>query len=299
MVAITDPNELTPVELRNGRHYKREDLHRNEKYGVNGAKFRACRHLFQKAADAGYMGVVSASSVLSPQAAMAGVLAEEFEMDCTLVLGASKEETAPKHVSVKIALDAGATMNLESKVAYNPVIQRAGNLLAKETGAWQLPYGITTPGDASPEEVEAFLQVGGAQVRNLPDEVETLVIPFGSGNTASGVLYGLMKYGSPNSALQRIVLVGVGPDRLKWMQSRLDYVGVSWAEIEGVFDVLHMPLHGWFADYGDKMPETADDIVMHPTYEGKVVRFLNGSHLDWWHERDGKTCFWIVGGPIG
>lgn len=296
MVAITDPNELTPVELRNGRYYKREDLHRNEKYGVNGAKFRACRHLFQKAVDGGAMAVVSASSVLSPQAAMAGVLAEEFGLDCTLVLGATKLETAPKHISVKIALEAGATMNLDSKVAYNPVIQRAGNLLSKELGAWQLPYGITTPADAPPEEVEAFLAVGGAQVANLPEGIETLVIPFGSGNTAAGVLYGLWHVAIPDM-LKRVVLVGVGPDRLGWVRSRLDRVGVPMDQFN--FEIVHMPLHGWFADYGDKMPETADGIVMHPTYEGKVVRFLNGSDLAWWHDRDSKTCMWIVGGPIG
>lgn len=297
MVAITDPLELTPVEERNGRLYKREDLHRNEKYGVNGAKFRACRHLFQKAVNEGNHAVVSASSVLSPQAAMAGVLAEEFGMECTLVLGATKEETAPKHVSVKIALEAGAQMNLESKVAYNPVIQKAGNLLAKETGAWQLPYGITTPSDASRGEVVDFLNVGGVQVQNLPRGLKTLVIPFGSGNTASGILYGLATYGYPPS-LERIVLIGVGPDRLQWMLSRLDFAGVNLKK-ELPVELVHMPLHGWFADYGDKMPETVDGIVMHPTYEGKVVRFLNQSDFDWWHDRDGTTCMWIVGGPIG
>jgi 1-aminocyclopropane-1-carboxylate deaminase/D-cysteine desulfhydrase-like pyridoxal-dependent ACC family enzyme len=296
MVSITDPNELTPVELRNGRFYKREDLHRNDQYGVNGAKFRACRFLMGRAVEAGATSVVSASSVLSPQAAMAGVLAEEFGLDCTLVLGASKPETAPKHVSVKIAMDAGATLNLESKVAYNPVIQQAGNKLAKELGAWQLPYGITTEANAPAEEVEAFLEVGGRQVANLPREVETLVIPFGSGNTAAGVFYGLARFAPTDSNLKRVVLIGVGPDRLAWVTDRLAKVGVRLAELP--VEVQHIPLHGWYADYGDRMPETADDIVMHPTYEGKVVRFLNGAGMEWWDARDGKTCMWIVGGPI-
>jgi hypothetical protein len=145
------------------------------------------------------------------------------------------------------------------------------------------------------------MAVGGAQVANLPDEIETLVIPFGSGNTASGILYGLWNVGIPTS-LKRVVLVGVGPDRLQWMRSRLDYVGVQMDKIglDGApLEILHMPLHGWFADYGDRMPETADGIVMHPTYEGKVVRFLNSAGFDWWDARDGKTCMWIVGGPIG
>lgn len=297
MVSITDPNELTPVELRNGRFYKREDLHRNDQYGVNGAKFRACRFLMGRAVEAGATSVVSASSVLSPQAAMAGVLAEEFGLDCTLVLGASKPETAPKHPSVKIAMEAGAKLNLDSKVAYNPVIQQAGNRLAKELGAWQLPYGITTEANAPAEEVEAFLAVGGAQVANLPDDLETLVIPFGSGNTAAGVLYGLYNVAMPDT-LKRVVLIGVGPDRSAWMWDRLSKIPNSVREENLSFEVQHIPLHGWYADYGDRMPETADDIVMHPTYEGKVVRFLNGAGLDWWDARDGKTCMWIVGGPI-
>lgn len=295
MVAVTDPNELTPVELRNGRYYKREDLHRNEKYGVNGAKFRACRHLMQKAVDEGATAVVSASSVLSPQAAMAGVLAEELGLECTLLFGATRPDSAVKHVSVRIGVEAGAQLNTDSKVAYNPVIQRAGNLLSKELGAWQLPYGITTPSDAPAEDVEAFLAVGGAQVMNLPQDIETLVIPFGSGNTAAGVLYGLWHNYCPD--LKRVVLVGVGPDRLAWVRSRLDYVGIPIDQFS--FEIEHMPLHGWYADYGDRMPETADDIVMHPTYEGKVVRYLNEMGPEWWTARDGKTCMWIVGGPIG
>lgn len=295
MESITDPNELTPVELREGRWYKREDLHRNDKYGVNGAKFRACRHLMSKAVEAGATAVVSASSVLSPQAAMAGVLAEEFGLECTLVLGASKPDTAPRHKSVQIALDAGAKLNLDSRVAYNPVIQGAGMKLAHDTGAWQLPYGITTPAGANWEEVEEFLAVGGAQVRNLPSEIRTLVIPFGSGNTAAGVLYGLKTLHQP-ADLERVVLVGVGPDRLAWLGERLAMVGIPMSELP--FEILHLPLHGWYADYADKMPETVDGIVLHPTYEGKVARFLNETRPGWWSDRDGTTCMWIVGGPI-
>lgn len=289
---ITDPRALTPVELRNGRYYKRDDLHGSASYPVNGSKFRACRYLVSEAAQAGATHVISASSVLSPQAAMAGVLAEEYGMDCTLVLGATRDDTAPRHTSVQVAMAAGATLNTATKVGYNPMIQRAGKALARELGAWQLPYGITTPADATPEQVEAFLQVGAPQVQNLPPEVDTLVMAFGSGNSTAAVLYGLATYGH---TLERVVLVGVGPDRLEWVQRRLASVGVAWDQLP---EILHMPLHGWYANYGDRMPETADDIVMHPTYEGKVVRFLNGATFPWWNNRDGKTCFWIIGGPL-
>jgi hypothetical protein len=46
------------------------------------------------------------------------------------------------------------------------------------------------------------------------------------------------------------------------------------------------------------MPETMEDIVFHPTYEGKMIRWLNLVQPEWWMRRDGTTCFWIVGGPI-
>jgi 1-aminocyclopropane-1-carboxylate deaminase/D-cysteine desulfhydrase-like pyridoxal-dependent ACC family enzyme len=289
---VTDPNALTPWENRNGRWYKREDLHRNA-YGVNGAKYRACRHLMTKAILDGYDWVVSAQSVLSPQSPIVATLAEELGIGCTLVYGASKPETVIKHRNVAIAVEAGAMVDTTPRVAYNPVIQPYAARLAEEMGAWQLPYAISPPETASEADLQSFLAVGGAQARNLPDEVRTLVISFGSGNTTAGMLFGLWLHGSKN--VERIVLVGVGPDREAWMNERLVRAGV---DLMALPPITIMPLHGWFAEYGDKMPETVDDIVMHPTYEGKAIRFLNGSSLDWWHDRDGSVGFWIVGGPL-
>lgn len=54
-----------------------------------------------------------------------------------------------------------------------------------------------------------------------------------------------------------------------------------------------------YARYADRMPATEDGITMHPTYEGKVVRYLNEQAPEWWTRRDGTTCLWIVGGPLG
>jgi hypothetical protein len=296
---VFTPTGLTPVENRNGRLYKREDLHRDPESGINGSKYRVARHLFHRAVMDGATKVVSASSVLSPQAAMAGVLADQFGIDCELFFGATTPELAVKHDSVRIAVEHGAIINAEKRrPAYNNSIQKAAARAALQPGVWQLPYGITPPAGAPREAVQAFLAVNGEQVRNLPPETETLVMTLGSGNTAAGVLQGLYTHGSP-LALKRLVLVGVGPDRLQWMWDRLEYSlgnrpGTSFRGL----DIVHMPLHGWFAEYGDKMPETTDGIVLHPTYEGKLARYLNELQPEWWTRRDGTTCFWIVGGPF-
>lgn len=290
--AIGDPRELTPWQLRDGMWYKREDMHRNA-YGVNGAKFRACRHLITQAViKHGVDTIVTAQSVRSPQAAITATLCEEMDLDCYVVVGASKPETAINHVSVRIAVQAGAQLDTSRKVAYNGVIQPYGAKLAEELGGWQVPYAISPPADASEEELQGFLSVGGAQVTNLPHDVKTLVIPFGSGNSTAGVLYGLSCL---THLVERVILVGVGPDRTEWLWSQLAKVGVAPGDLP---PVEHLQLHDWFAEYADLMPETIDGIVMHPTYEGKVVRYLNMVKPEWWTSRDGSTGFWIVGGPI-
>jgi hypothetical protein len=301
-VVTYGPEDLTPWEQRNGLWYKREDLHRND-YGVNGAKYRLCRHLIKTAVEnAAEFGVdidsvVTAQSVRSPQAAITATLCEEMGLDCYVVVGASKPETAVKHRSIEIAVEAGAMLDTSCRVAYNGVIQPYGERLAEGLGAYQVPYAISPPANASRAALEAALAVGGAQVEDMPLDIQTLVIPFGSGNTTAGILYGLagLLRDEYPSALDHIVLVGVGPDRTEWLWDRLGAVGVDQDMLP---QIEHFPLHGWFAEYADLMPETLDGIVMHPTYEGKVVRFLNEAEPEWWASRDGTTGFWIVGGPM-
>jgi hypothetical protein len=288
---MTQTATLSPVQNRNGRLYKREDLYRLGN-GVNGSKLRACQHLIGQAAARGATRVISAASVLSPQNAMAATVAAQYGLPCTVILGATNPTACQRHPSVRLALDAGAEIE-HVKVGYNPYLQRAAAKLTAQTpGAFHLPYGISTPPSATTDDLRAFAAVGGEQTANLPADVRTLVIPFGSGNTAAGILYGLA-HNAPLPHLERLVLVGIGPDRRDWLTRRLQILGVvarwtHWYDLHGT---------GW-ATYGDKMPTTEDGIAMHPTYEGKVVRYLNEKQFHWWTERDNTTCLWIVGGPL-
>lgn len=286
--------DLTPVENYAGRWFKREDLYRIEPYGVNGSKLRACQHLISKAAaDGSVYQVVSASSVLSPQAAMAGVVSASLGLDCEIIVGATREELLPKHRSVAIAMEAGASVRIIG-VAYNNALQKAALDAALEPGVWRLPYGITTPPDAPLEDVEAFLAVGGAQVMNLPPETKRLILPFGSANTACGVLYGLHDW-CPGG-LTDIYLMEIGPSRRQWARDRLESVGRGLHPAD--VNIHWITLHEVWANYSDKMPETMHEIVFHPTYEGKMIRWLNLTQPDWWMAQDDATCFWIVGGPF-
>lgn len=282
--------DLTPVELRGGILWKREDFYRNT-YGVNGSKLRACRHLLTQASLNGYDHIVSAQATASPQSAISSTLAEELGMRCTIVVGASKPETAVRHPNIAIAMRAGAELDTGCRVAYNGTLQPYARRLSERLGAYHLPYAITTPPDAALEDVEAFLAVGGAQVANLPDELETLVMPFGSANTACGVLYGL--HDQAPASLRKIIMMEVGPNRREWARTRLESVGRSLRP--GGVEIEWITLHEVWANYGDRMPETMEGIVFHPTYEGKMIRWLNLVRPEWWLRRDGTVGFWIVG----
>lgn len=291
---VPDPNDQTPWQNRNGIWYKREDLHRHPVYGVNGSKYRAARYLLRRAKADGARTVVSAASVKAPQTAIVSVLAAEEGMGCHVIIGGTTVEKAlPKHASLKVAHANGATFSA-IPIGYNAALQKAGRDYAEAADdTWLFPYGATTPPGTSVNEVRDFVSVGSDQVKNIPIDVRTLVVPFGSGNTAARVIYGLLLHGV---ALDRLVLIGIGPDRMEWLRDRLARLG---ADLESAAPVIdHVPLYPWFATYEVSMRETLDGIEFHPTYEGKVVRFLNMMEPDWWAPRDGTTGFWIVGGPL-
>jgi len=282
--------QLTPVELHGGLLLKREDQHRHPS-GVNGSKLRACQYLLGRARERGATRVISAASVLSPQNAMAAVVARDLGMSCTVILGGTKPETALRHRSPAIAAAAGADFEY-IKVGYNPALQRAARqLAAADRYYYHLSYGVTYPPDATTWEIRDFYAVGAAQVANLPDSVRTLVIPFGSGNTACGVLLGLAEHAP--AALERIITIGIGPDRRQWLDDRL-------GELDAYppFPMEHVQLHPDFATYGDKMKASIGNVRLHETYEAKIAVWAEQNRPGWWTRRDGSTCLWVVGGPI-
>jgi hypothetical protein len=279
---------VTPVEVHDGITLKRDDLHKLP-CGVNGTKLRGIQALFRRAQDNGYKRVISAASVLSPQNPNAAAAAAELGMGCTVILGGTKPETATRHPGVRIAAEQGATFEY-IPIGYNPALQRAAaKAAAADPGAYLLHYGGPPADDVA--EVHAYHAAGADQTSNLPDSTKTLVIPFGSGTSAATILLGL-SYGAPAS-LERIILVGIGPDRQGWLHDRLRLL-----TIKPPVPLEHIALHPHFATYGDKMKASIGNVVLHPTYEAKAACWANENRPGWWTVRDGSTCFWVVGAEL-
>lgn len=279
--------DFTPWENRFGRFYKREDLYEDMVFGVNGSKYRTWKALIQQAVP-DFSEVVVAGSVHAPTVPIAAVAAKEAGLECTVIVGGTTPEKAMRHRYIQIAKQAGA--GLEAiPVGYGPALKKAARDFE---GSHDSVWRVAPP--EPPQDVRPFLEPVGRQVLNMPAELRTLIIPFGSGNTAAGVLYGLSQM---DHQLERVVLVGIGPDRMAWLGEMLEQAGVNTDNLWNNLQLMHIQLHDWFAKYADRMPETVDGIVMHPTYEGKAVRYLNTVEPAWW-ERDDSTGFWIVGGAF-
>lgn len=318
---------LTPVEERNGLLYKREDYFAPLGYGgVNGMKLRQLIWLVEAYVRmGGDAGLLTGASILSPQLSMATLVARHYGLPTRLVLGGTKPDTCLRAENVAIAVGAGAVLSF-IPVGYNPSIQKeVARLYSTELEDWyRLCYGITTPGEADDAEVAAFHRVGSWQVSNLPPGVRTIVMTAGSCNSCVSVLAGIAAHPEVCGALERVVLVGIGPTRLQWIEDRLAAIEHAHPDLEitNLFRRLYHDHSGLEAEhqtdgrivlehhdlhargvyrYGDRAPWTQDGIDFHPTYEGKMLNYFyanagkggDGSRTGFL--RDGSVLVWIVG----
>lgn len=298
-------SDVTPVQRKGDLLFKRDDLFAPlGPGGINGSKLRQCIWLLSRAHTLGYPGLVSGASVRSPQLMMTTAVANHYGMKSHHVIGATGPLTMRNHISVDIALRYGATFDI-IKVAYNPALQRkVRELLAGEyKGWWHLEYGISLDHKThDPQLIEEFHRVGAQQVQNLPDEMETLVVPAGSCNSLVSILYGLHLY--PPKNLKKIVMMEIGPEKLHWVRERLDVITQARGDNKVIENFSRQILYEWeyhalhsrrVYTYNQQIKFNLEDISFHPTYEGKVMTWLT-THLP--HYVNPATCVWIVGGEV-
>lgn len=321
----TSLTALSPVESINGRLYKRED-----KYaplgpgGVNGSKLRQLIWLTDNARREGACGIINGASVHSPQVSMSAIVGAHYGLPVKIILGGTKPEKAIRHENVSIAAAAGATFEYIG-VGYNPALQRAvRDWHGKHPDWFRLCYGITTQEEASDAEVAAFHAVGAAQAQNLPDGMKTLIMTMGSANSVTSVLYGLAQY--PPKQLERVILLGIGPTRLEWLDKRLQQIeraagfqirslfrrdyhshralakeqdSAAQSRSAAQYTLTHYDLHATkYVTYGERRPYRLDGIDFHPTYEGKALTYMHqydSKFRGWWHHPQEDVLFWIVG----
>jgi len=169
--------DLPPVEKIGDLWFKRED-----KFSLdgmhNGSKFRQLIWLFSRKS---FPGVASGAVTGSPQLPMVAACAKHYGMKCVQFTGARK--------NMALAGEKLGAKTILVNPGYGPLLNTRARDYAKEHGWLRIETNITV--NTSNTDIEAFHRVGAEQVRNLPDHIETLIIPAGSRNSAASILYGL------------------------------------------------------------------------------------------------------------
>lgn len=285
---------LTEVQKYGQVWFKRED--KFLPFGpdtVNGSKVRQAIYLMNRHIDTYGKpdGVISAASMRSAQLPLSVLLANSMGVPCVIVVGATKPETAPKHDMVALANHYGAKFII-NKVGYNPALQkRAKDFLAEHPSWMYLEYGSSLDHHSnSPEEIERFHRQTAKQLNNMPPEVKRLIVPTGSCNTLTSVMYGLAMH---QTNIEEVICLQIGPDKRKWTDERLAMIEqVSGHKINTPRIYHDLTIHWKYEDL-EYVSDLPGGITFHPTYEGKCWSWLESMRPDLLTDK--PTCFWMTG----
>jgi 1-aminocyclopropane-1-carboxylate deaminase/D-cysteine desulfhydrase-like pyridoxal-dependent ACC family enzyme len=276
---LNQANELTPIEEYDGVFFKRDDLFRPfNGEALNGGKLRQAINLIAYNLDKirhDYKGkVATMGGVDSPQGLIVTRVANYYDLKSIVFYGnigdAIKENQFIRHTR----FFGGEVESILGIAFDNRLLPEVKKLQDYDTGNnfFLIKFGINI--EVYPYGVDCIAD----QVQNLPDDIENLVIPAGSGITAGSILKGIKKY---NKHIPKIHIVHVS-DR-----DREDKI----KEIAGD-DILYK------YDTDKKYPfhtkvdmSITDNFKLDHIYEAKIYKWMLRK-VDYKKE---KTVFWVVG----
>jgi len=279
---------LTPVEFIDGVYYKRDDYY--TPFGlkhVNGGKVRQAIRLFDTIhndiVENHNSGVVTGSSVHSPQGAIIAKVAKECGLRCIVAVGATKPETLHNHHLVRLSEYYGAeVINVAGTGFQTAVDSGIKKKIISDNGYKLIKFAI-----ALENNPDAIFESVAEQVSNIPDTLDNLVIPVGSGIQMAGILMGLCKH---KKKVKRIIGVSFIDRRkvidgyLKRFQYDLtsEYLGSTFHSYE-----LVLTPH----TYSKHVRQSVDNQLVDLIYEGKALEWMRKELV-----RDTeKSLFWIIG----
>ena len=243
--------EVTPVEKIGNVYVKRDD--KFEIYGVCGGKARSAYQLICDGINKGYTEFVTAGSRMSPQCELISCLCESIGVKCHLFMPKGKDTS----VSLNINKNSLSTIH-RTKVGYNSVICKWSKDFAEENNFYYIPFGM---------ECEENINVTKHQVVNIPNKVQRIVMPIGSGMSFISVLNGLEHYKMFDI---EVVGISVGKDVTKNLEKYLNAPHIKYSIIKSELDYEK-----------EAKNYIIGDIELDKTYEAKCLPYLKDGDLLW------------------
>jgi len=275
--------KLTPVECHNRIYYKRDDLYMPFKdLPLSGGKVRQAIMLmsenYKVIKELGGR-VITPTSPNSPQGLIVARVAKEFGFGVTLVVGNTNLKSIESNPMLAKCLELGAEIDYESKMSYDVnLLHRIKDILVKK------PYFLVKFGINLETSPKAMVESIAYQAKNLPEDLDVLVVPIGSAITFGGILKGLIQYGIKPRHIIGVQIAGY--DRLDTIYKILS--GSRWLspiDFEFVRDKTY--------PYSKHLKKVYfnDHECMDPVYEAKAFKWMMKNV-----ELEGrKVLFWIVG----
>lgn len=242
---ITGPHVPTPVERRGEVWVKRDDL-----FGINGATGGKARATLVMAE--GATALVGVGARTSPQIARVARVAQYLRIPARVHTGVGGETAETMAAAI-----AGADVVRHAPARLAVIRKRARD----DKSGTLIPWGA---------ESEQAVELVAWQTQNVPQDVERIVVPVGSGTTLAGILRGLRLRGGVE-----ILGVRVGADPTPVLDR---YAPLGWRDR---VTLVESPL-----PFEEKALGDLDGIVLDGTYEAKCLPYLRSGDL-----------LWIVGGP--
>ena len=271
-------NSLTPVEQYSGVLYKRDDLFAPYGAGqLNGGKVRQAMQLLQPLEStirSKYRGVVTHTQVHSTTGTIVAKLCHSMRIPCVVCIGGSTPSTLDNHHMMRLAKHYGADIrNVCGTGMHGPVQARMRELMGREN----LFDAVFS------HNIEAYqgaiLDSTTNQVENIPNELDQLVMPVGSGIHFAAMIRGLHRYGK---RVKRVIGLCVGPERSKNINAWINPLE---------YPAYPYELHCLNTVYGKPLDKMFGGGMLDQLYEAKAHAWMD-ENLD---TKNNSTLFWVVG----
>lgn len=268
----------TPVEQYGNIYLKRQDLYEPyEDIRLTGSKVAQCRSLIKSKLT--YIRekcnntVITATSGHSPQGLIVSRVAAEFGCKCKLVLGGTSEKNAMRHKFIEKAVKYNAELDTECAIGYNSAMNKRVETLIEQYPMFNIGFGMNIHTSDN-----VLIETVARDVYNLPDNIQTLVIPVGSGITAGAILYGLEHYAPAGHKPKKIICIQIAnydrTDIIKSISPTSNFTFIK---------------HNKYP-YSRLIKLRYYGINLDPRYEAKAFEWLLDNR-----EELGDVLFWIIG----
>lgn len=288
MNLLEEANIITPVEKIGDIYFKRDDKFAPFDNGINGSKLRQCVLLFEKNMQLIQNGVITATSILSPQAPIVAELCKHYDVPCTIYYGGTSYERLNQMPYPMLCKNSGATIEIPCNCARQSALQYYASKRIQETGEFNIKYGMDLE-----DNLDVFVESTANQVKNLPDNLDNLIVSCGSAITTIGILLGCALY---DKDIKNIYAIGIAPNRLEKIETYVSLLNEKFNVDIKLDNFKYVDAFSTLKGfkYENIKNESYGNIVFHKRYEAKTFSWLKDNI----NYKDEKTCMWIIGGEI-